>query len=130
EECPEGKYRNPLTGRCKSYETAKTTTCPEGKYKNPLTGRCKSYETNVPTATPCKEGYERNPETNRCRKIKTNSGADYSTIPITGTEEKSSFIAKWALMALGGGAGGYTVFQYRKDIWYKIREILTKTRGG
>ena len=130
EECPEGKYRNPLTGRCKSYETTKTTTCPEGKYKNPLTGRCKSYETNVSTATPCKEGYERNPETNRCRKIKANNGADYSTIPITGTEEKSSFMAKWALMALGGGAGSYTVFQYRKDIWYKIRELLAKIRGG
>ena len=127
-ECPDGKYRNPLTGRCKSYETTKTTTCPEGKYRNPLTGRCKSYETSTSTTTPCKDGYERNPETNRCRKIKNNTGADYSMVPITGIEERSSFIAKWALLALGGGASGFTVFQYRKDIWYKIREVLIRVK--
>ncbi|MCL2001886.1 hypothetical protein FWG76_00575, partial [Candidatus Saccharibacteria bacterium] len=48
--------------------------CGEGRYRNPLTNRCKKIE--VPTEQkPCNEGYERNPETNRCRKIRENSGA-------------------------------------------------------
>ncbi|MBR1795816.1 hypothetical protein IJ765_00950 [Candidatus Saccharibacteria bacterium] len=92
--CPEGKYRNPETNRCKNIEVEpEEKTCAEGYYLNPSTNRCKKVEveaepkacgdgyylnpaTNrcnkLPTEkelTPCKDGYERNPETNRCRKI-------------------------------------------------------------
>ncbi len=97
--CPEGKYRNPETNRCKSYEesslapcsagqernpetnrcrnavaaTASLAACKEGQYRNPLTNRCKSIEAELASLTPCKAGQERNPETNRCRKITTTS---------------------------------------------------------
>ncbi len=37
-ECPEGKVRNPKTGRCITEK--KTKECPEGKIRNPKTGRC------------------------------------------------------------------------------------------
>ena len=92
--CPEGKYRNPETNRCKNIEVeSEPKTCNEGYYLNPDTNRCKKVETpaepkicedgyylnpatnrcnKLPTEkelTPCKEGYERNPETNRCRKV-------------------------------------------------------------
>lgn len=123
--CPAGKYRNPLTGRCKKYETTTTKTCPKGKYLNPETNRCKKYETES-SLKECKEGYERNPETNRCRKIKTNDGADYALVPVTGTEEKSSFIAIWAIVALAAAAVGYTIWTFRRPIIYKIRKILGK----
>ena len=125
-ECPEGKYRNPLTGRCKNYDTSsKSTACPAGKYRNPLTGRCKSYAT-ASEQKPCKEGYERNPETGRCRKMKDNSGADYGLVPITGTEEKSSFVAMWAMVGLGVIGGGYVVWQFRGEIGYFVRKVVKK----
>ena len=78
--CPAGKYRNPLTNRCKNIEASSShntdfdseKTCPTGQYRNPETGRCKNNKTSTITAVKeCKAGYERNPETNRCRKIKT-----------------------------------------------------------
>lgn len=93
--CPEGKYRNPLTNRCKTIETEpEPKTCDEGYYLNEETNRCnkikettektcdEGYYLNVTTnrcnkiqtetaLIPCKDGYERNPETNRCRKITT-----------------------------------------------------------
>lgn len=91
--CPEGKYRNPETNRCKKIEEEpEEKTCSEGYYLNESTNRCnkikettektceEGYYLNTATnrcnklptekeQTPCKEGYERNPETNRCRKI-------------------------------------------------------------
>jgi hypothetical protein len=40
-ECPEGKVRNPKTGRCVKIKTEKKPSeCPEGKVRNPKTGRC------------------------------------------------------------------------------------------
>jgi ribA/ribD-fused uncharacterized protein len=37
-DCPEGKVRNPKTGRCITLKTVKP--CPEGKVRNPKTNRC------------------------------------------------------------------------------------------
>lgn len=37
-DCPEGKVRNPKTGRCITVKTVKP--CPEGKVRNEKTGRC------------------------------------------------------------------------------------------
>jgi hypothetical protein len=58
-ECPEGKIRNPMTGRCIKDPKRKTINnndkvkkpnknvlnkqpkeCPDGKIRNPMTGRC------------------------------------------------------------------------------------------
>jgi serine/threonine protein kinase len=99
-DCPEGKIRNPKTGRCikvaKSTPATKPASlrvakpnnkdCPEGKIRNPKTGRCiKSKEPTKPVspvakpaslrvAKPknkdCPEGKIRNPKTGRCIKSK------------------------------------------------------------
>lgn len=67
--CPEGKYLNPLTNRCKAIpEPPQPKTCAPGYYLNANTKRClKIREPKAPV--PCKEGYVRSPETKRCRKI-------------------------------------------------------------
>ena len=75
--CPEGKERNPATGRCKRIQTQKRASkvkvaesCLVGKKINPATGRCITVS-NVKTAKPCLEGKERNPATGRCKNIQT-----------------------------------------------------------
>ena len=127
--CPAGKIINELTGNCVNASTLSTLLkdCGEGKYRNPETGRCKSYNDSGETNA-CKEGYERNPETGRCRKIKDNNGADYPLVPITGVEEHSSFIAIWAIVGIGVIGLGYVVFQFRKEIVYFTRRIIVKIK--
>ena len=71
--CPEGKERNPATGRCKSIQTQKrkvAESCLIGKKINPATGRCITVS-KVKTAKSCPEGKERNPATRRCKNIQT-----------------------------------------------------------
>lgn len=72
--CPEGKYRNPATNRCKNIEASSASlACDPGQVRNPATNRCRSTSATVATTTTCQSGYERNPDTNRCRKIATTS---------------------------------------------------------
>jgi serine/threonine protein kinase len=54
--CPEGKERNPATGRC-------VKACPEGKKRN-AEFKCVKDKTVVESA--CPAGKERNPKTRRC----------------------------------------------------------------
>lgn len=127
--CPLGKVLNEETGNCvKPTTIASVKPCPAGKYRSPETGRCRNASSDSSSdAKPCKEGYERNPETGRCRKIKTNNGADYALIPTTGEDSgKSSFIAIGALGAIGVLGVSYTVFQFRREIRYKIRKLILK----
>jgi hypothetical protein len=96
--CPSGKYRHPLTNRCRTIDTdgsllascdtdeyrspdtnrcRKITSltsvvlapCAVGSVRNPSTNRCRKQSAATASLQPCQEGYERNPETNRCRKI-------------------------------------------------------------
>ena len=70
EPCPEGKYRNPETNRCKTIETEDgLKPCEAGQIRNPETNRCKKADDEAASLKPCETGQERNPETNRCRKI-------------------------------------------------------------
>lgn len=71
EPCPAGKFRNPLTNRCKNIASAtgKRTPCKPGQTRNPDTNRCRNIALTAALLTPCKVGYERNMATNRCRKI-------------------------------------------------------------
>ena len=128
--CPAGKVINETTGNCVNATTLSSLLkdCGEGKYRNPETGRCKSYNNSDDDSKECKEGYERNPETGRCRKIKDNSGADYPVIPITGVEERSSFIAIWAIAGVAVVGIGYVLYQFRKEIWYLCRRITGKVK--
>lgn len=70
EPCPEGKYRNPETNRCKTIETEEgLKPCEPGQIRNPETNRCKKAAETLTSLKPCDADQERNPETNRCRKI-------------------------------------------------------------
>lgn len=83
---------NPATGNCVKATTATKTVqeCAEGQYRNPLTGRCKKIESSS-DPKPCAEGYERNPQTGRCRKIVSpNDGTDYALVPETYSSQKLS----------------------------------------
>lgn len=128
--CPAGKIINVLTGNCVNVSTMKSSLndCGAGKYRNPETGRCKSYSSKDSEQAPCQEGYERNPETNRCRKIKNNSGTDYPVVPITNTEDQTSFVALWAILAIAGLGLVYVVFQFRREIIYFFHSLITKIR--
>lgn len=75
--CGPGKYRHPITNRCRSIESDTTllVACDADEYRNPETNRCRKLTTLASTLTACEEGEERNPLTNRCRKISTESSA-------------------------------------------------------
>lgn len=116
--CPTGKVINEETGNCVKITTLSTAlgVCPPGSYRNPITNRCKKLESESKSALKdCKEGYERNPDTNRCRKIVSNDGEDFP-VKEEVFEEKSSFVAIWAIIGVGIVGVVYIIFEYRKEI--------------
>lgn len=118
--CEEGKVINKATGNCVKATVASLKVCKGGQYLNVLTGRCKKIETTEEKK--CKEGYYLNPETNRCRKIKENNGADYSVEP-ENYEEKSSFVALYAILGVLGVGALYLGYEFRHEIvklWRKV----------
>ena len=121
--CEAGKVINETTGNCVKITTVTEKVCKEGYYLNVLTGRCKKYETT--TAKTCKEGYYLNPETGRCRKIVENKSADYSIEPET-FEEKSSFVALYAVMGVVGVGLVYLSYEYRHQIAKLWRKLLRR----
>lgn len=126
--CPEGKVINEETGNCVKETSVSTALepCPAGSYRNPLTNRCKKYATTASAELkPCAEGYERNPETNRCRKVVSNEGAAYPLAAET-FEEKSSFIAIWAIVAVGVLGAGYVIFEYRTELLNLFKKTKQK----
>ena len=116
--CPEGKVINEETGNCVKASSLSTALaeCPAGYYRNPLTNRCRKIATTTSSLAECAEGYERNPLTNRCRKIVNNDGAEYE-VKEEKFEEKSSFVAVWAIAVVGAVGVVYVLFEYRKEIF-------------
>ena len=122
--CEEGKILNEETGNCVKATSVNSTlaACPEGQYRNPLTNRCKKYETEVTeTVKTCAEGYELNPNTNRCRKKVENNGASYELKQET-YEEKSSFTAMTAIIIVAVIGVAYVIWQYREEIKVLIKK--------
>lgn len=140
--CPEGKYRNPETGRCRNIEDAvnELAACAEGYERNPLTNRCRKisststltpclegYERNPATnrcrsiagvvagLMPCDEGYERNPSTNRCRKVVTSEvpAAPFAVEPY---EQPVQAWQWWVGGTIAAGVAGYAIWEWRKEI--------------
>lgn len=144
-ECPEGKYRNPDTGRCRTLEeavnaisvcdegyernpvtnrcrkiqaatTAVLTPCLEGQERNPMTNRCRSIASAVAELLPCEDGQERSPETHRCRKAAQN-GIPKAEFPVQPVQQARQDMAGW--LALGGVvavAAGYGAWEWRSEI--------------
>ena len=123
--CEAGKVINEATGNCVKVASVKEKICKEGYYLNILTGRCKKIKTA--TEKTCKEGYYLNPETNRCRKIKENKGAEYSLEP-ENYEEKSSFVALYAVLLVVGLGVVYLVYEFRHEIARLWRKVCRRGR--
>lgn len=123
--CEAGKVINEVTGNCVKVTSIAEKFCKEGYFLNILTGRCNKMRT-VEEKT-CKEGYELNPETNRCRKIKENTGANYSLEPET-YEEKSSFVALYAVIGLVGVGVLFLIWEFRQEIVKLWRKVFRRAR--
>lgn len=123
--CETGKVLNRETGNCVKATSITEKTCKEGYYLNVLTGRCKKIDQKAEKT--CKEGYYLNPETNRCRRITENNGADYSLEPEK-YEEKSSFVAFYAVLGVLGLGLIYLIYEFRKEIWKLFRKVFSKSR--
>jgi hypothetical protein len=150
--CPAGKYRHPLTNRCRNIEVdgAVLTACDADQYRNPETGRCRKVVTagalaackdgqyrseetnrcrNIATASastaPCKEGQERNPDTNRCRNATSQAvpQAAYAVEPVK--DGAKSFVGWTALGSVGALAAGYAGWEWRREVTNWIRRIGT-----
>lgn len=130
--CESGKVLNEETGNCVKASNINTTlaACAEGYYRNPLTNRCKKAEALAANAEvkPCAEGYERNPATNRCRKIVINDGAAYPLAEVVSTEEKSEFIAVWAIAGVAAIGAGYVIYQYREEIFLAFSKVFARKK--
>lgn len=152
--CPVGKYRNPLTNRCRTIvsDAAVLAACDNDQYRNPETGRCKKI--SVSTLVPCKEGQYRSEETNRCRNIvaastlvpcrdgqyrsdETNRcrnvtgaaipDAAYGVEPVKDTG--LAFAGWWALGGVGAFALGYAGWEWRRELaaaWATVKSRVLK----
>lgn len=147
ESCPEGKYRNPETNRCKTIENNELQACDVGQERNPETNRCRKAGSDSSSLAPCEQGQERNPETNRCRKIagastlapcqpgyernpETNRcrkvGSSGATSALTNTAIASQNPVSYPVIGITSAlAMGYGVFEYRHD----IRNWLSRLRS-
>lgn len=119
--CKDGYYLNESTGRCRKVVTETVKTCDEGYYLNILTGRCNKIKEE--TEKICKEGYYLNEETGRCRKIRENDGAEYA-IETKTYDEKSTFVALYAVLGVVVVALGYVIYQFRKEIGRFVKRIF------
>ena len=117
--CDEGSERNPTTNRCRkivaSASTAQTP-CKEGQVRNPETNRCRSATTEASTLAACKDGYERSPETNRCRKTAV-AGSEAVKYPVEPyTQGTASSATWWVVGGVGTLAIGYAAWEWREEI--------------
>lgn len=155
-ECPEGKYRNPDTNRCKTIVSTETTLspCDEGQVRNPETNRCKKIASTSSSLLSCGIGQERNPETNRCRKIalatsklkSCESGYERNpdtnrcrkVVAATGVsqfaaEESSANPIKLSNIAVGSfmtAALAYGAFEYRSEVATAYKNLRSKFTKG
>ena len=120
--CETGKVINEETGNCVKVTEITEKTCEVGQYLNPLTGRCKKIE--VPEEKVCKEGYYFYEPTGRCRKIIENDGAEYNLNDKNKYEEKSSFVAVYAVIGVVGFGLIYIFYEYRKEILRFLKRFL------
>lgn len=146
--CPTGKYRNPLTGRCRLIvsDAAMLANCDVDQYRNPESGRCRKIITT--NLVPCKDGQYRSEETNRCRNITASTtrkpckdnqyrseetgrcrnlsvsnvpDAAFAVQPVK--DDGSVFVGWWSLGGIALIAGGYGVWEWRRELlkfWQRI----------
>ncbi len=115
--CPAGKYRNPLTNRCRSIESDASVlaSCDSDQYRSPETGRCRKI-TLAGAVAPCKDGQYRSEETNRCRNLPATSvpSAAFAVQPVK--ETGLAFVGWWALGGVSLLAVGYAAWEWRHEV--------------
>lgn len=126
--CGEGKERSPETNRCRNIASSASslTPCKEGQERNPATNRCRSIASAIAELLPCDEGYERNPATNRCRKVKDANvlGAEYPVEPYK--QEGVALATWWAVGGIAALAVGYGVWEWRREIGAGLARVLRR----
>lgn len=127
-DCGDGKYRNPETNRCKSIASgAELAACKSGQYRSPETNRCRNIvSTASATLKPCKENQYRSEETNRCRNISVAAvpSAAYKVQPVKDTG--STFVGWLALGSVGLIAIGYGVWEWRQEILRILQKSFSR----
>jgi hypothetical protein len=124
--CDEGSERNPTTNRCRKVTTTTSTQtpCKEGQVRNPETNRCRSIASEVADLIPCNDGYERNPATNRCRKVAV-AGSETVKYPVEPYKQGSASNATWWVMGgMGTLAVGYAAWEWREEIGLAGSKLL------
>lgn len=153
--CPSGKYRHPITNRCRNIEVDTTilVACDADEYRNPETNRCRKIGALASILAACTEGSERNPETNRCRKVagvtsnlapcqsgytrnlETNRcrkdlADSVSAIePVLNKPSPSSTLEQTLMLTAGFGALGYGVYEWRGELFRVARRTLQLVSG-
>lgn len=117
--CEEGSERNTTTNRCRKV-TASTlntlTPCKEDQVRSPDTNRCRAATNDAAELTPCTAGSERNPETNRCRKTAV-AGASSSKYAVEPFGQSGSSSATWwAIAGVVMVVVGYGIWEWRQEI--------------
>lgn len=125
--CPEGQTRNLETNRCRSngsVASAILTSCDSGQERNPVTNRCRS---TLPSGglSPCPIGQARNPETNRCRKTLLSAALSPAAIDPVKQQTSNPFVMT-LLGAVGAGAIGYGVYEWRSEISGSLRKAIAR----
>lgn len=136
--CPDGKYLNTATNRCKNIvaEAAEVIPCAIGYTRNPQTNRCRKTVTSGSTAelSACKDGYERNPDTNRCRKIASTSTSSTVATDKNNNNQDSATqeISARLLTPAAALAMMFGLYEYREDARHhvhKIKKHVTKNKS-
>lgn len=123
--CPEGKFRNPDSGRCKNIVIAAAAKpCKTNQVRNLETNRCRNIAT-VASVKPCNPGYERNIDTNRCRKVASSAAKSFGT----SIDQKTNTINYLIIITLSGIMIIYAIYEYRQDLKNLYFRISQRIKG-
>lgn len=123
--CDSDQYRNPETGRCKKIASASTLTpCKDGQYRSEETNRCRNISAAGADLAACKEGQERNPETNRCRTVTSKSVPSAAYAVESVKDGAKAFVGWWAVGGIGMVALGYAAWEWRREVSMYIRKLF------
>lgn len=128
-DCGEGRERNPLTKRCRNMVSATKSAqkpCRDDQYRSEETGRCRSISL-ASARKPCKDSQYRSEETGRCRNIQADSvpSAGFAVQPVK--ETGMAFVGWWALGGVALLAGGYGVWEWRREITSFVNKITKRS---
>lgn len=129
--CDNDEYRNPETNRCRKISalTSSLTPCGENQERNPDTNRCRNVLSASTSLTPCQDGYERNPETNRCRKSVVATSELAAVAQSASEPAGSGSISPYTLgFSVAGLAFGYGLFEWRKELFGLFGRLLPFNR--